>query len=64
MQHCEPTCPEHRTICCPTCGKVDRAALKTVRLPGFVGVQHSTNPTIERFWETGDPSVFEKQPAR
>lgn len=55
---CQPTCPEHSTVFCPLCGKADRAALKRVRLMGLVGVQHSTSPAIEQFWETGDPQVF------
>lgn len=58
MTYCAPQCPPHRTVFCPTCGRADKAKLKTVRLPGFVGVIHSTSPKIEQFWETGDPSVF------
>jgi hypothetical protein len=56
MQHCEPACPEFTTVFCPECGKADRAALKRVRLMGPIGVQHSTSPAIEAFWNTGDPS--------
>ncbi len=57
--HCSPTCQPHpnRTFC-PSCGKADRSVLNTIRLPGFVGVVHSTSPKIEQFWETGDPTVF------
>lgn len=53
---CTPSCPPHDTLFCPVCGKTAPEDLSRVRLMGFVGVQHSTNPKIERFWRTGDPS--------
>lgn len=58
--HCD-TCPPHSTTFCPVCGKADRTTLGKVRLAGFVGVQHSTSPKVEEFWQTGDPSVFAKR---
>lgn len=46
---------------CGSCGSVfDRSELGRVRLMGAIGVQHSSSPTIEKFWATGDPSVFSK----
>lgn len=27
---------------------------------GAVGVAHSSSPKIEEFWNTGDPSVFDR----
>jgi hypothetical protein len=48
------------TMFCGLCGKVrDRGALRRVRLMGFTGGQ-STNPKVEEFFATGDPSVFAK----
>lgn len=45
-----------RSLFCATCGKVlDPVGLKRVRIQGFTGAA-STNPKIERFWETGDPA--------
>lgn len=42
---------------CQSCGKLlDRDGLKNVRLAGAVGVRHTSNPEIERFWRTGDPT--------
>lgn len=50
---------------CDDCGKlVDRAGLRSVRLAGAIGVRHSTSPSIEKFWATGDPSVFDRTLAR
>lgn len=57
-QYCKPVCQSFESVFCPDCGRADKARLKTVRLPGFVGVQHSTSPRIEEFWATGDPDVF------
>jgi hypothetical protein len=55
---CESSDPG-ATLFCQHCGKLlDRAALEHVRLMGPVGVQHSTSPKIEQFWQTGDPAVF------
>lgn len=54
---CEHEIPEDRMFC-PTCGKVKSLAdLRSVRLPGFVGVAHSTSPAIEEFWATGDANI-------
>lgn len=48
-----------RRLFCEECGKLlDRDGLRGVRVPGFVGVLHSTSPKIEEFWRTGDPAVF------
>ena len=50
---------ESRRLFCQSCGKLlNQEVLKSVRLPGFVGVAHSTSPKIEEFWQTGDPAVF------
>jgi hypothetical protein len=50
---CEPTTP--RGLFCRDCGRVlDRDALRSVKLFGFMGPA-SLVPSIERFWETGDP---------
>jgi hypothetical protein len=55
-------CDDHRgstsrSIFCVKCGKeVVPGTLKTVRIgDGFTGPA-STNPNVEHFWETGDPS--------
>lgn len=52
-------CPhdDGKTLFCGLCGKErEPGSLRRVRLMGFVGVEHSTSPAIERFWETGDPA--------
>jgi len=50
---------EARRLFCEQCGKaLDPDGVRSVRLAGFVGVLHSTSPKIEKFWSTGDPSVF------
>lgn len=58
-----PRCGEpvqERAVFCPSCGAVvDLEGLRGQRIVGFVGAQ-STNPKVEQFWETGDPSVFAK----
>lgn len=47
------------TLFCSICGRErEKGSLKRVKLTGFVGVHQSTNPKIEEFWRTGDPSVF------
>lgn len=49
-----------RRIFCEECGKqVEPGSLRPEAVLGFVGVANSTSPKIERFWETGDPSVFD-----
>lgn len=61
------TCTDHRgeterSLFCGACRKVlDPEALMTIRMKGFTGPA-STNPNIEYFWETGDPSVFDRKP--
>lgn len=61
-RYCEPSCDEsQRTNFCGVCGRALPGRLEKVRLAGFVGVMHSTSPKIEQFWETGDPSVFERK---
>lgn len=56
---CETT-TDTRTLFCPGCGALyDRDELQRVRLMGAVGVAHSTSPKIEKFFATGDPSVFD-----
>lgn len=56
---CE-TCPDTERMFCPLCGRVaDVTALRAVRLVGFIG-PGSINPRVERFWETGDPEVFDR----
>jgi len=55
---CEPR-PSTPPMFCPTCSKVvDPNGLRAVRVMGFVGVQHSTSPKIEAFFETGDPAAL------
>lgn len=50
---------DQQNMFCGACGKVlDRAALQRVRLMGAVGLRHTSSPTVERFFQTGDPSVF------
>ena len=47
---------------CGECGKVkDLNALRSVRVMGFVGAAHSTNPKFEQFWASGDPEVFSQK---
>lgn len=49
-----------RRLFCPECGaSFSLADLRRVRLMGLVGVENSTSPKIEQFWQTGDPAVFE-----
>jgi hypothetical protein len=48
-------------VFCPLCGRADKEALRTVRLPGFVGVAHTNNPKIQEFFATGDPDVFTRK---
>ena len=57
MDRCT-TCPPHRTTFCPVCRKASPNELAGVRLMGFVGVQHSTSPRIEQFFNTGDPACL------
>lgn len=53
-------CPDTDRMFCPLCGRVaDVAALRAVCLLGFIG-PGSLNPRVERFWETGDPEVFDR----
>ncbi len=54
-------------IWCPICSKAydvkeARETLESLRWKGFTG-QHSTNPKMEEFAKTGDPSVFAKKGA-
>lgn len=57
LSRCGHEIPDDRMFC-PDCGKVrNLAELKTVRLPGFVGVFHSTSPAVEQFLATGDPNT-------
>lgn len=50
-----------RRMFCEECEAVlDKSALRGVRLMGPVGVIHSNSPSIAEFWETGDPSVFDR----
>lgn len=62
MRTC-PRCTAHsdtRSLFCPFCGAAyDRHELRSVRLMGAIGVAHSSSPTIEKFWATGDPTVFD-----
>jgi hypothetical protein len=45
-----------RNLFC-ACGKLySKAELANVQVAGFVGVANSTNPKLERFWATGDPT--------
>jgi hypothetical protein len=39
---------------CPDCGRADLNRLRGIGIKGWTG-RSSTNPNIERFWETGDP---------
>lgn len=55
---CGADWPANRNFC-PGCGKVDLDALKGVTVNGGMG-RFSSNLTVKEFWETGDPSVFEK----
>jgi hypothetical protein len=44
-------------VFCVECGKIiDLEGLRSIRLAGAIGVRHSSNPKIERFWQTGDPT--------
>jgi len=64
MKTCVTCLDVPQRIFCPVCGKLlDRAGLESVRLMGPVGVFHSSSPKTDEFFATGDPSVFEKQPA-
>jgi hypothetical protein len=49
---------------CADCGKVkNRRDLESVRLPGFIGVHHSTSPKIEAFFsgpDAGNAEIFER----
>ena len=48
-----------RTLFCGWCGKErNKGDLKRVRLMSFVGVEQSTNPKIQAFWDSGDPNVL------
>jgi hypothetical protein len=44
-----------RSVWCPRCGA--QLHPLRVRMTGFLG-KESTNPTMELFWDTGDPGVF------
>jgi hypothetical protein len=47
------------TIFCALCNKQRTPGLlRSVNLAGFVGVENSTSPAIERFWRTGDPAAL------
>jgi len=51
-------------IWCPHCGKAydaeeAKAILGSIKTKGFTGAS-SVNPNVEKFWATGDPSVFAK----
>ena len=55
--HCHEQTPETRNFCV-LCGHKVRD-LKTVKLgPGTIH-----RPSIDKFWESGDPSVFAKKGA-
>lgn len=51
-------CPQNGECPQPGAGAVSRVVVG-LRTRGFIGTQ-STNPNMETFWETGDPSVFRK----
>lgn len=51
---------ESRNLFCPECGAAKKDELATVKLAGFVGVQHTTSPAVEQFWQTGDPASLSK----
>lgn len=36
--------------------------IRTQRVPSAIG-RNSINPTMEKFWATGDPEVFQQRPA-
>ncbi len=55
--HCQEETPEARNFCA-YCGHKVRD-LKTVKLG--VGTRHT--PSIDLFWESGDPAVFAKEDA-
>ena len=64
--NCKCVTPPGRrsTIWCPQCGKSfdpekTREVLGSVGFKNFTGGS-STSPKVEKFWETGDPSVFAK----
>lgn len=61
IQHtCEGATP--KALFCASCGHLlEPGSLRTLRFGGFTGPA-SINPNVEAFWETGDPSVFEKRP--
>ena len=60
MAACEHPTDPTRTFC-PVCGKLkQRDVLESIKLPGFVGVAHSTSPKIAEFWASGDPTVFDR----
>jgi hypothetical protein len=51
------------TLFCQHCGLApDKQAVRSVRFGGFTG-RASTNPKMEQFWATGDPSVFDPSPS-
>jgi predicted amidophosphoribosyltransferase len=54
---CESCGATFKTIFCPNCKKAVVSRLKSVRLQGFHGPA-SLSPTVEKFWETGDPDVL------
>ncbi len=57
--HCGTRNQDTHRLFCSGCGKLkERQALRSVNLCGFTGGA-SLNPNVERFWETGDPSVFD-----
>jgi hypothetical protein len=56
--HCGNTNASLRPpVFCVNCGKADRAALESIGLQTFTGPA-SLSPSVERFWETGDPDVL------
>lgn len=51
--------PTDRLFC--SCGAlIDKDGLKSLKLMGPIGVRHSNSASIDEFWKTGDPSVFDK----
>jgi hypothetical protein len=57
-QYCDADVTGHNF--CPSCGRVvDRERLIGLTIQGFRGPA-SLNPKVQKFWRTGDPSVFAK----
>jgi len=68
VKHC-PTCDKDTEggIWCGVCGKAYSSTdasriLGGMKFKSFTGAS-STSPKVEKFWQTGDPSVFAKKGA-